>query len=174
MLAGDSDELTSRRVTRADNDAAELLHQLRTMTRDSPDQLTLVGALETSVSGRLALMNQAVARVRRGDLAGARQSLRDAEDLFKMNGQIAAIVQNEDGLLQRRKVAANRQAFQGRLVLTITALAQLLLLTIIVITSERQIGRRRLAETREGRAVLRSQLILHAVREPIALFDDQL
>jgi signal transduction histidine kinase len=56
----------------------------------------------------------------------------------------------------------------------ITALAQLVLLAIIVIASERQIRQRRLAETREGRAVLRSRLILQSVREPIALFDANL
>ena len=50
----------------------------------------------------------------------------------------------------------------------------MLLLAIIVLMSERQIGQRQLAESREGRAVQRSQLILQAVREPIALFDENL
>jgi signal transduction histidine kinase len=174
MLAGDDDPLSSKRAMRAGDAAPGLLRQLRAMTRDDPDQQALVGALEISVRGHLTLMSQAVSRLRQGNTAGARQSLRDAEDLFMMNGQIAAIMQNEDGRLQLREAVANKQAFRGRLVLTITALAQLLLLAIIVITSERQIGRRQLAETREGRAVLRSQLILQAVREPIALFDEQL
>jgi PAS domain S-box-containing protein len=50
----------------------------------------------------------------------------------------------------------------------------LLLLAIIVLMSERQIGQRQRAETRESRAVQRSQLIFQAVREPIALFDENL
>jgi len=144
------------------------------MTRDNPDQQTLIGSLENSVNGRVTLMNQALARLQRGDRAGARQSLRDADDLFGMNAQIAGIVKNEDALLKLRQSEAQHQAFNGRMVLSITALAQLLLLAIIVVTSERQIGQRRQAETRESRAVQRSQLIFQAVREPIALFDQDL
>jgi PAS domain S-box-containing protein len=100
--------------------------------------------------------------------------LRDADDLFGMNAQIDAIVKNEEGLLQDRQKEAARQGVNGHIVLAVTALAQLLLLIIIVVSSERQIGQRQLAETREGRAVLRSQLIFQAVREPIALFDENL
>ncbi|MCW8807541.1 MAG: ATP-binding protein [Rhodanobacter sp.] len=174
MLAGDNDELTGKRAMRVGDEASGLLRQLRAMTRDSPDQQALIGALETGVSGHLTLMKQAISRLQQGNQAGARQSLRDAEDLFKMDGQIAAIMHDLDGRLRLREALARQRAFEGRLVLTITALAQLLLLTIIVITSERQIGRRQLAETREGRAVLRSQMILQAVREPIALFDERL
>jgi PAS domain S-box-containing protein len=43
-----------------------------------------------------------------------------------------------------------------------------------VLMSERQIGQRQRAESRENRAVQRSQLIFQAVREPIALFDENL
>ena len=174
LLTGDGDELTRKRAGRAGSEVPPLLQQLRVMTRDNPDQQIQIGALESDVNGRLTMMNQAFSRLQQADSAGARQSLRDAGDLFKMNMQIATIVQNEDNLLQGRQEAAAREALDGRIVLSITALAQLLLLTIIVITSERQIGRREVAETRESRAVQRSQLILQAVREPIALFDENL
>ncbi|HJW07863.1 MAG TPA: ATP-binding protein [Rhodanobacter sp.] len=174
LLAGDANAATRARAERVGNEVSPLLRQLRGMTRDNPDQQTLMGSLAASVNGRLILMNQALERLRQGNPVGARQSLRDADDLFGMDPQIAGIVQIEDGLLQQRQQAAARQSLNGRIVLSITALAQLLLLTIIVIASERQIGRRQLAETREGRAVLRSQLIFQAVREPIALFDENL
>jgi hypothetical protein len=36
------------------------------------------------------LMNQALSRLQQARLQGARQSLRDAGDLFKINAQIAA------------------------------------------------------------------------------------
>jgi PAS domain S-box-containing protein len=174
MLAGDSNERTSKRALRAAERVPELVRQLRAMTRDNPDQQIQIGALENSLSGRIALMNQAQSRLQHGDTAGARQSLRDAGDLFVISGQITEIVQIEDRLLEQRQAAARRQAFDGRVVLTVTAVAQLLLLAIIVLMSERQIGQRRRAETREGRAVQRSQLIFQAVREPIALFDENL
>jgi signal transduction histidine kinase len=122
----------------------------------------------------MALMNQALSRLQQGNQAGARQSLRDAGDLFVINDDITDIVRYEDGLLEDRRAMVQREVSNSRIVLSMTALAQLLLLTIIVIASERQIGRRQLAETREGRAVLRSQFILQAVREPIALFDEDL
>ena len=174
MLAGDQDDLTRARSLRAAKVVPALLRQLRLMTRDNPDQQTLLGSLENSVNGRLILMNQALSRVQQANVAGARQSMRDADDLFPINPQITGIVENEDTLLAARQVAAQRQAFNGRLVLTVTALAQLLLLAIIVVASERQIGQRELAETREDRAVQRSRLIFQAVREPIALFDASL
>ena len=174
LLAGDENDPTRVRAARVAREVPDLLRQLRAMTRDNPDQQTLIGSLESGVNGRITLMNQALARLQRGDRPGARQSLRDADDLFGMNAQIGGIVKNEDALLKLRQSEAQHQAFNGRMVLSITALAQLLLLAIIVVASERQIGQRQQAETRESRAVQRSQLIFQAVREPIALFDQDL
>jgi signal transduction histidine kinase len=174
LLAGDDNELTRQRALHAAQQAPELLQQLRQMTRDNPDQQLLIGSIESRVNGRIALMNQALERLSRSDSAGARQSLRDAGDLFVVDPQFAGIVKNEDILLQGRQSSARQQAFNGNLALTLSALAQLVLLVIIVIMSERQIGRRQVAETRENRAVQRSQQILQAVREPIALFDGEL
>ncbi len=174
LLVGDSNALTQRRALIASQEVAGLVRQLRSMTRDNPEQQALVGALESAATGRIALMNQALSRLQQGDQAGARQSLRDAGDLFVINSEITDIVHNEDSLLESRQAEARQQAFNGRLVLSISALAQLLLLTIIVIMSERQIGQRQRAETRESRAVQRSQQIFQAVREPIALFDQDL
>ena len=174
VFAGDGDAATLARAARASGSVPALLQQLRSMTSDNPEQQTLVGALETSVNGRLTLMNQALMQLRQGRTAGARESLRTAGDLFMVNGKIESIVKNEDGLLAIREKAAARRSFNGQVVLAVTALAQILLLAIIVVASEKQIGRRRQAETREGRAVQRSRLILQSVREPIALFDADL
>jgi PAS domain S-box-containing protein len=174
LLTGDATDAVRQRASRAADELDEPLQALRAMTRDNPEQQALVSSLESSVNGRIAMMAQAQARLARGDAAGARQSLRDGDDLFEMNTQIDSIVANEDELLAERQRLASDQDATSRLVLTITALAQLVLLAIIVIMSERQIGQRQLAETREGRAVLRSQLIFQAVREPIALFDENL
>lgn len=174
LLAGDANASTNARSLRADKEVPGLLQQLRAMTRDNPQQQLLLGGLENSVNGRNILMNQALQRLRAGDTAGARQSLRDADDLFEINAQIARIVNNENTLLAEREAAAAGQRSDARWVLALTALAQLLLLTIIVVSSERQIGQRQLAETRESRAVQRSRLIFQAVREPIALFDASL
>ncbi len=174
LLAGDGNPVTQTRSNRGGADVVKLLAQLREMTLDNADQQILIGSLDASVNGRITLMSQAASRMQQSDTAGARQSLRDAGDLFKINPQIAGIVKNEDTLLASRQSAADHEAMNGRIVLAVTALAQLLLLGIIVVTSERQIGRREVAETRENSAVMRAQQILQAVREPIALFDHKL
>ena len=174
LLTGDTDQPSRERAEMAANQVVRLLQQLRDMTRDNPDQQVLIGTLNANVSGRIALMSQALERLQKNDTVGARQSLRDARILFRMNVLIGQIVKNEDAVLPGRQALAVQQLFNARVVLTITALAQLLLLTIIVIMSEWQIDRRQVAETRESRAVLRAQQILQAVREPIGLFDDDL
>jgi len=170
-LVGDGNVRTRERIKRYTREGLELTTQLGAMTRDDPDQQLLMGTLEKSVNGRLILLGQAATKLGAGDAAGARRSLRDAEDLFPIDSTISAIVRNEDALLARRQLAAERSTVVGRVVSALTALAQLVLLGLIVIMTERQIGRRRRAESRESHAVLRSRLILQAVREPIGLFD---
>jgi PAS domain S-box-containing protein len=173
-LVGDGDAHTRERIERYMREGLELTTQLGAMTRDNPEQQLLVGTLEKSVNGRVILLGQAAARLKAGDTAGARRSLRDAEDVFPIDDTISAIVRNEDALLARRQVAAEHSILVGRVASALTALAQLVLLGLIIIMTERQIGRRRRAESRESRAVLRSRLILQAVREPIGLFDADL
>jgi signal transduction histidine kinase len=174
LLAGDGNDLTRQRAQSASREAPGLLQQLRAMTSDNADQQIQIGALENNINGHITLMNQALSRLQQADSAGARQSMRDAGDLFRIDASITGIVQSEDNLLRSRQATAGQRSFNTTAVLAATALAQLVLLIIIVIASERQIGRRRVAETRESRAELRSQLILQAVREPIALFDENL
>lgn len=174
ILAGDGSAQTAQRAAGAREQVPALLERLHALTRDNPEQQSRIGALESVTAGRITLVNQALARLHKGDAAGARESLRDTGDLFRMRALIDGIVQAENNLLAQRNREVDRRVARGRVVLGLTALAQFLLLVVVVVASERQIGRRRLAETREGRAVLRSQMIVQAVREPIALFDSQL
>jgi PAS domain S-box-containing protein len=174
LLDGDADPAVKARALQAGTDVPALLGELREMTRDSTDQQAAIGALGSVVSGRLALLGQAQLRDQQGDLAGARAALRDSSQLFKMDELVDTIVNNEGGVLISRRVAARQRSFNGRLVLAITSAAQVLLLAIIVLVSERQIGRRVRAEARESQAVQRALMILQAVREPIALLDENL
>ena len=174
LLAGETDSTTKQRAATAAQQIPLLIRQLRALTRDNPDQQIRIGALDNALTGRLTMMEQARARMERADAEGARESLRNVGDLFGIREEIAQIVHNEDALLESREAAARAKATEGRMVLAVTALAQLFLLGIIIWMSERQIGQRRLAESREGRAVQRSRLIFQAVREPIALFDGDL
>jgi len=174
ILQGDNDAIVRKRALQVEDEAPGLLSRLRDMTRDNPDQQTLIGSLSTVVNGRMALMQQARLRYVRGDTASAMGAMRDAGELFKLDDLIENIVRNEDAVLGSRLANAEKQSFDSSVVLAITALAQVFLLGIVVIVSERQISRRLHAERREGQAVMRSQLIVQAVREPIALLDASL
>lgn len=174
LMDGAADEQTKERAVRAGKEVPVMLNQLRNMTLDSADQQARIGALSSTVSGRLALMEQAVMRLRQGDKEGATDALRDSVSLFQMDSLIDGIVQSEDNTLSSRRGEARNASFNSSLVLSITAAAQIVLLGIVVIVSERQISRRLMAEERAGQAVQRSQMIVQAVREPIALLDTKL
>ncbi len=174
LMDGADDAQTKERATRATKEVPVMLNQLRNMTLDSADQQARIGALSSTVSGRLALMEQAVMRLKVGDKEGATDALRDSVSLFQMDSLIDGIVQSEDTTLSSRRGEAKSASFNSSLVLSITAAAQIILLGIVVIVSERQISRRLMAEERAGQAVQRSQMIVQAVREPIALLDTKL
>lgn len=174
LLEGDKDPVLVDSARKAGNEVPALLGQLSDMTRDNPTQQAAIGALGNVANGRLALLEQALSRIQHGDRAGAVAALHDAGTLFRMDQQIETVVRNEGTVLMERRAHARRSAFESALVLGITSIAQIVLLSIIVLVSERQIARRMRAETRESQAVRRSQMIVQAVREPIALLNAQL
>ncbi|MCP1373950.1 ATP-binding protein [Dyella sp. Sa] len=173
VLSGD-DEAAQARIDDASHAISKLIWQLRDLTRDNPDQQALIGSLQTTISGRSTLMWQALWRARHNDRPGAEKALRDAGKLFVLGDVLDKIVSTEDRLLVDRRKAAEAQSSNYRLVLGIGAFAQMLLLGIIVVVSERQIGERLRAEERESQAVRRSRQIVQAVREPIVLLDKEL
>lgn len=174
LLADDPYSHAEAVAVSAENTIPGLLDELRHITADSASQQRLVEQLGAVENGRLALLHQAIDRYHRNDRAGAEQALRDAGALFHVDDIADKIVADAEQSLQQRREAAREQSENSRLVLTLTAAAQLLVLMIVVIVSERQIGRRLRAEIRERQAVQRSQMILQAVREPIALLDHNL
>ena len=174
LLADDPHSHAETTALGAERTAPSLLDELRHLAADNPEQEHLVEQLGEVENGRLALLQQAMQRYQQDDHAGAEQALRDASALFPIDGIADKIVTNAEQSLQKRRADAQQQSINNRLVLALTAAAQLLMLTIVVVVSERQIGRRLRAEIRERQAVQRSQMILQAVREPIALLDNNL
>jgi len=174
LLEGDKDPSLVDKARLAGNEVPALLGQLSDMTRDNATQQAAIGALGNVVNGRLALLEQALARIQHGDRTGAVAALHDAGTLFRMDQQIETVVRNEGTVLMERRAHARHSAFESALVLAITSIAQVVLLAVIVLVSERQIARRMRAETRESQAVRRAQMIVQAVREPIALLNAQL
>lgn len=174
LLADDPSSRAEAVASGVENEIPGLLDELRHITADNAGQEHLVEQLGAVENGRLALLHQAVQRFQHNDRAGAEQALRDADALFHVDAIADKIVADAEQTLQLRREAARKQSDNSSLVLALTAAAQLLMLTIVVIVSERQIGRRLQAEVRERQAVQRSQMILQAVREPIALLDHNL
>lgn len=181
LLNGEHDPQLQRRIDAEGADVSRLIGKLAAMTGDNSRQQVLIGALTTMTNGRAVSIGDALQRLQRGDRAGGVALMNDLSRLFPINDTIVEIVANEDRLLEARRKVAQQQWRDNDWVLLLSALAQLVLLGTMVWLSERQIGRRVLAEAkrvlaevRESQAVKRSQMILHAVREPIALFDHEL
>ena len=158
----------------AEKTVPPLLERLRQLTADDPSQQHQVEQLAAVENGRLALMHKAFQNYQQNDHTGADQAMSDANALFRVDEIAGMIVENARQQLEQRQERATQQSINNRLVLALTAAAQLLMLTIVVVVSERQIGRRLRAEIGEREAVQRSQLIFQAVREPIALLDNNL
>ncbi|MDF3980691.1 ATP-binding protein [Luteibacter sp. PPL201] len=151
-----------------------ILASLRVMLHDNADQLTRLAAIDAIASGRMALAGQAIERLKAGDRQGALASMQDAQRMFPMRAKVKELLDEESQLLNLRREQAQSLASNNRLVLLVAALAQIALLGIVVMVSERQIAIRLAAESRVAEAVVRSQLIVQAVREPIALLDGDL
>ncbi|QWT20265.1 PAS domain S-box protein [Bacillus sp. NP157] len=154
--------------------APPILAALRGMVRDNPDQVARLGAMESVVTGRMQLTEDALAKAGAGDRAGAFAVMEDARRMFPFRDRVIEILAEETKLLDSRKEDARGSASDNRVVLGVAALAQLALLGIVVVVSERQIAIRLAAESKAADAVNRSQLIVQAVREPIAMLDADL
>jgi PAS domain S-box-containing protein len=151
-----------------------IVGSLREMMRDNAAQLTRLGGIETVIHGRNGLTLQALERLKAGDKAGAFATMEDARRLFPFRERIVELLDEESKLLENRRQVAQGMAADNRLVLFVAALAQIALLGIVVVVSERQIAIRLAAESRVAQAVKRSQLVVQAVREPIAMLDADL
>lgn len=174
LLADDPYSRAEATVQNVQRTVPDLLDQLHHLTAGNPVQEHLVDQFSAVENGRLALLQRAVQRYKQNDAAGAEQALRDAATLFRLDEVADKIVENAGQQLQLRREAAKNQSYNNSTVLALTAVAQLLMLMIVVVVSERQIGKRLRAEVGERQAVQRSQMILQAVREPIALLDNNL
>ncbi|QDE40823.1 PAS domain S-box protein [Luteibacter pinisoli] len=151
-----------------------IFSDLRGRVHDNADQLARLGGLESIANGRLQLTVQALAKIKAGDRAGAFATMEDARRMFPFRDRVVEILAEESRLLDARRADASGTATDNRFVLGVAALAQLALLGIVVVVSERQIAIRLAAESRIDGAVKRSQLIVQAVREPIAMLDGNL
>jgi PAS domain S-box-containing protein len=171
---GTLDKDLEERVLLPESRLPSLLDGLRDMVSDNPDQIARVAGLEAVANGRLKLTKEALAKIRTGDRAGAFALMESARQMFPFRERVVDILAEESKLQDERRANAKGTATDNRVVLGVAALAQIALLVIVVVVSERQIAIRLAAESKVDEAVKRSQLIVQAVREPIALLDSEL
>jgi signal transduction histidine kinase len=174
-LALNPGETTVRRElaqTRADVDTQ--LARLATLVADNVDQRARAAQLQALSDTRVIESNRVLERLDGGDVDGARAMLANPVVMVQLQEIGEEIVAEEDRLLQeRREIAVERRNGFTWATTGIAAL-QLILLAAMVGVSERQHRRRRDLETQTREARQRSDLILNAVRKPIALLDREL
>ncbi|HEY6986478.1 MAG TPA: ATP-binding protein, partial [Rhodanobacteraceae bacterium] len=167
-------EYAAKRYGEARGQYAPLLEQLRTLTRDNPDQQERIGALRAQIEGRVALFDQAMVSSAEGHDSAASKGLTEAVTRYPLKGVIDQIVDAEERLAGIRSQEVTKRGRVGSWVVNVVTLLQFLLLAIVIWASERQLQHRLVAEQEARRADERADLILDAVREPIALISADL
>jgi PAS domain S-box-containing protein len=164
----------AQRIDKAEAEIQPLLADLRQLTLDNPDQQTRLGALSSVVEHRVSLMQQAGKDYAAGDPGAAYQALGRAAKVFPYSDLAADIVHAEARLQDQRVRALAHRSRVARQVQTGVAAAQLLLLALVVVVSERAIKRRLMAERISRQAVARAERIVQTVREPMVVLNEQL
>ncbi len=162
------------RIAETEQQVEPLLKELQGLTVDNVDQQARLGELSAIVKRRKGYLEQADALYTAGDPAAAYRALAEGAKLFHYRKLADTIVAEEAKLLDARTRIATQSATMSRRVLIGTTLAQLLLLVIVVVVSEREIAHRLRAERASRQAVARSQRIVQTVREPMAVLDADL
>ncbi|HEX7369261.1 MAG TPA: ATP-binding protein [Rhodanobacteraceae bacterium] len=170
MRSPDLDE----RIDLAQKDIEPLITRLRGLTVDNANQQVRIGALKSVVEHRVALMQLALKQYLAGNITAAYQALADAANTFPYRAQAAEIMNVETKLRDQRVHTAARTAAEAQAVQIGAVLAQLLLLGLVVVVSERAVARRLEAERISQLAVARAERIVQTVREPMALLDEEL
>ncbi|MDN5924039.1 MAG: ATP-binding protein [Xanthomonadales bacterium] len=174
LLQGVDRASLAPRLAVAQKQIEPLLHELRGLTIDNPDQQLRLGAFSATVKQRLEYMQKAQADYTGGNVAAAYRDLATAANMFHYSDQADAIVAAESALLTARSAKAAHKTRISHRILIATTLAQLLILVMVVVAAERAISHRLRAERISRQAVLRAQRIVQTVREPIAVLDDKL
>ncbi|HVT31258.1 MAG TPA: ATP-binding protein [Rhodanobacteraceae bacterium] len=153
---------------------APLLERLRDLTRDNPAQQERAGVLRAQIEGRIHEFDEALRQQARGRESAAGRGLATAVTRYPVNDVLAAIVKDEETLVEARDQEAERRQRVGGWVVAAVSLIQLALLAGIIWSSENQLRRRLAAEASARQAEQRAQLIVQTVREPIAVVSSSL
>lgn len=170
MIALGADHpLARKRLETGRVELPQRFEELTRLTADNPEQLVRIGRLRELVDARLEVIDQ---------LLEAPDAYRSAvvaplATRFPIRALLTDILNDERQLLEQRNVDAKAQRKRTEWLALVAMGAQLLLLSLVLLSLGRQVGRRLSAEKETARASQRALVVLDTVREPIVLLDDE-
>ena len=170
LAAGIDTAQVRARVAESSANLGPALDELAGLTRDNPEQLVRVGALQARLERRRELSDQII----NADADTQREAALALVSQVPVADLSAEIVATERASLADRIADSRRLGLQATTLTWAAMLAQLLLLSLMMYFSRRQVARRIAAERESQHASARAQAVLQTVREPIVLADDQL
>jgi len=147
----------------------EWFQNLARLTADNPEQLIRVGRLRELVNARVEVVDQLLQapEAYRGTVVAPLATR------FPIRGLLNEILDDERALLQQRNSEATEQRQRMEWIRMIALGAQLLLLSLVLMSLARQAARRLAAEKQTAQASQRALVVLDTVREPIVLLDGE-
>jgi PAS domain S-box-containing protein len=147
----------------------ERFQTLARLTADNPEQLVRVGRLRELVDARIDVVDQLLEapEAYRGSVVAPLATR------FPIRGLLNEILADEHALLARRSGDVSEQRRRMEWVRMIALGAQLLLLSLVLMSLGRQVARRLNAEKQTAQASQRALVVLDTVREPIVLLDGE-
>lgn len=169
QVVSGADPGAQRRIAEGRRELPGQLAELAGMTRDNPDQQVRIGRLGALVETRL----DTIARLQAADDGARRAAARQLIERSPIRELLAEIMRHEQQLLAERAADAERWRMQSRWIGWGAMAGQLALLGLILGLLARQVRERLSAQAGTRRADSRAQAMLQAVREPIALLDEE-
>lgn len=142
---------------------------LARLTADNPEQLVRVGRLRELVNARIDVVDQLL----EAPEAYRGRVVAPLATRFPIRGLLNEILADEHALLARRSADVSEQRRRMEWIRMIALGAQLLLLSLVLLSLGRQVARRLNAEKQTAQASQRALVVLDTVREPIVLLDGE-
>ncbi len=170
LIALGADHPTARERLRTGR--ASLPQRFQTLARltaDNPEQLVRVGRLRELVNARIDVVDQLL----EAPEAYRGRVVAPLATRFPIRGLLNEILADEHVLLARRSADVSEQRRRMEWIRMIALGAQLLLLSLVLLSLGRQVARRLNAEKQTAQASQRALVVLDTVREPIVLLDGE-
>ena len=169
IALGADHPLARERLRTGRESLPERFQNLARLTADNPEQLIRVGRLRELVNARVEVVDQLLL----APDAYRANVVAPLATRFPIRGLLDEILSDERALLKQRNSEATEQRQRMEWIRMIALGAQLLLLSLVLMSLARQAARRLAAEKQTAQASQRALVVLDTVREPIVLLDGE-